>query len=260
MGSRAPGISPLLDLVGATVGGLFTNTFFGFFRAYIFIAVFAAAGSTIGSYDVKDAVTYSFVTQSVLMMLYFWGWWDIALSIRTGDVVTDLFRPYDYQLWWLSQDLGRAFYHLISRGIVPFVVGALVFDLRVPRDPITWVAFFVSVFLAVIVSFGIRFILNLLVFWTLDHRGVAALATVVWNLLSGFVVPLAFFPDASRRVLEILPFAMTLQVPLDIFLEKMAGSELLISMLLQAAWAVALLLIGRAILAIATKRVVTQGG
>jgi ABC-2 type transport system permease protein len=243
--------------VGATVAGLFTNTFF---RAYTFVALFAAAGRTIGGFDLRDTLTYSFLTQSMIMAVAMWGWWDIAERIRTGDVVTDLFRPCDYQMWWLAQDLGRAAFHVLGRGIGPFLVGALVFDLRLPVNPATWIAVLVSVVLAIVVSFGIRFMANLWMFWVLDYRGPATLLLIVAGMLSGFVVPIAFFPDGIREVVEALPFAAMIQVPIEVFLEKRTGIDLLAAFGFQAAWAVALLLLGRWVLSIATRRVVTQGG
>ena len=45
--------------------------------------------------------------------------------IRTGDIAVDLYRPADLQLWWLAGDLGRAAFHLLGRGVLPMVLGAL---------------------------------------------------------------------------------------------------------------------------------------
>lgn len=243
----------------ATAAGLFTNTIFGFMRAYVFVAVFRER-QAVGGYDLTDALTYTFLTQGVLMTVHLWGWWEIAQSIRSGDVVTDLFRPYDYQTYWLSQDLGRAAFHLMGRGIVPFLAGALVFDLRLPERPITWAAFLASIFLAVCVSFGFRFILNLSTFWFLDYRGIGGIFTTVWMFLGGFIVPVAFFPGTLGTAAGLLPFAAAIQTPIDVFLEKATGAALAQTLALQAAWAVALLALGRLVLARATRKVVTQGG
>src|SRR5918999_23740 len=150
----------------ATVGGIFTNTVFGFMRAYVFIALFEAVGR-VGGFDLEDTLTFTFVTQGMLMTIHLWGWWDIALTIRSGDIVTDLYRPIDYQFYWLFQDLGRAAYHFVFPGIPPFVVGLVAFDLEVPASPLLWGAFLVSLILAVCVSFGLRFIVNLSAFWLL---------------------------------------------------------------------------------------------
>ena len=243
----------------ATAAGVFANTAFAFLRAAVLIALFESR-ATVGGYDLSDALTFVFVGQAMLMSVYLWGWWDIALAIRSGNIVTDLTRPFDFQAYWLSMDLGRAVYHAVFRGIPPFIIGALVFDLRWPGDAVTWLAFLLAVVLAVCVSFAMRFMLNLAAFWLLDYRGVGALVTGLWTVLSGFAIPIAFFPGALKTVAQALPFAAVVQVPIDVFLGKYGGLDLAGILAFQLAWAIGLLALGRLMLRAATKRVVTQGG
>jgi ABC-2 type transport system permease protein len=243
----------------ATFAGVFTNTVFGFMRAYVFIALFSAVRH-IGGYDVKAALTYSFIAQGLIMPLYLWGWYEISDTIQSGQVATDLYRPFDYQLYWLSADLGRAAYHALLRGVPPFLIGALVFHVRLPEHPLTWIAFLMSCTLAVVVSFALRFMVNLCAFWLLDVRGVQTVSAAVWTVCSGFVAPVALFPDAARTVLHALPFVAMIELPMDVFLERVQGAEVLGTLLLQAVWAVALIGAGRLILNAATQKLVVQGG
>ncbi len=243
----------------ATVAGIFTNTVFGFMRAYVLLALFAQRPD-VGGFDRTDALTYVFLGQGLIMAVYLWGWWEIALRIRSGDVVTDLFRPLDYQFYWLAQDLGRAVYHALARGVPPFIIGAIVFDLRMPAHPLTWLGFAVSVVLAVAVSFALRFMSNLVAFWLLDYRGINNLAMAVWTFLSGFGVPVAFFPDAFRPLVRALPFAAMIEAPVEVFLEKQNGWGMVGVLAVQSLWAVVLLAAGRWMLSAATRRVVIQGG
>lgn len=243
----------------ATFAGVFTNTVFGFLRAYVLVAVFTTTDS-IGGYDLADSLTYVFLGQALIMTIYLWGWWDIALAIRSGDIVTDLSRPFDFQAYWLSLDLGRALYHFLFRGVPPFVVGMIAFDLRLPSDPATWAFFAVSVALAVCVSFAIRFIINLSAFWLLDYRGVGTIVTGIWTILSGFAVPVAFFPGWLKAIANATPFVSIVQAPIDVFLEKHSGPDLAMVLAIQLAWAVGLLFAGRLMLQAAMRKVVTQGG
>jgi|SRR5215207_787345 len=244
---------------GATWAGVFTNTFFGFLIAYALLAVFDQRDS-VGSYDAQDAVTYTWLAQGMLMTVYVWGWFEVALRVRSGDVATDLQRPLDFQLYWLAQDLGRATYHAIFRGIPPFLLGALVFDVLVPGDPAVWLAFVASVFLAVVVSFAFRFLFNLAAFWLLDYRGAGILAMVASTFFSGQIVPLAFFPDWLETLAWALPFAAMVQAPIEVWLGHAEGLELVGLLALQAFWAVVLLGVGRAVLAAGMRKLVIQGG
>lgn len=243
----------------ATFAGVVTNTFFGFLRAYVFVALFASR-SVVGGFNLSDSLTYVFLGQGMIMAVYLWNWWEVALTIRSGDVVTDLSRPFDYELYWLSQDLGRAVYHTVFRGIPPFVVGAIVFSLRFPHAAWTWPLFLVSMVLAVCVSFASRLMVNLAAFWLLDYRGPGTLAQAAWTLLSGFAVPIAFFPGALRTILALLPFAAYINTPMEVFLEKHLGWHLAGTLLLQAGWAVGLLFAARLLLRAALHKVVVQGG
>lgn len=244
---------------GATLAGVFTNTVFGFIRAYVLLALFAAV-PRVGGYDSSDALTYTFLVQGLIMPLYLWGWMEIAETVQSGQIATDLYRPLDYQLYWLFQDLGRAAYHALMRGVPPFLLAALVFDLRLPVHAHTWIAFLVSVLMAVCVSFAMRFMVNLSAFWIIDVRGVHALGAAMWTALSGFLLPIAFFPDAARSVIRSLPFVAMIEFPVDVFLERVQGTDLATTLLGQAAWAVVLLGLGRVMLDRATRKLVLQGG
>ena len=244
---------------GAVLSGAATNTFFGFLRAYVFIALYQARPDA-GGYDLEDALTFTFLTQGMAALIEMWSWWRIAETVRTGEVATDLYRPYDFELYWLAQDWGRALFQLFFRSVPPFVVGMIAFDLRLPPDAVHWLALVPGFFLAVTVSFAWRFCLNLTAFWLLDYRGVAGLSNLVAILLSGFLVPVAMFPDALREIVYLLPFAAMVAIPIDIFLGKASGVDLIGALALQAFWAVAGLLVGRLVLAAALRKLVVQGG
>lgn len=243
----------------ATLAGLFTNCVFGFLRGYVLVALFRYHGH-VGGYDESDTLTYTWLGQGAIMVVHLWSWTELAVRVRTGDIATDLSRPLDVQGYWLSQDLGRALYQLLTRGIVPFLVGAAWFSLRVPVHATTYAVFAISVVLGVVVSFAIRFLLNLTAFWLLDHRGVNTLASVATMFLSGFVVPIAFFPGWMATVLRLLPFAGIVQTPIDVFLEQRTGLAALGAIGLQVVWALVLLGAGRLVLAAATRKLVVQGG
>jgi len=196
----------------------------------------------------------------MLATVYVFGWFELALRIRSGDVATDLARPLDPLRYWLAFDLGRSVYHFVFRGIPPFVLGMLVFDLRLPESPVAWLALSVALPLAVVVSFAFRFLYNLAAFWLLDYRGIGIIAITTSLLFSGFIIPLPFFPDWLEAIARALPFAAMVQIPVDVFLERTHGLDLVAALLLQAVWAVLLLALGRAVLVVAVRRLVIQGG
>ena len=244
---------------GATVAGVFTNTVFGFIRAYVIVALYRETAA-VGGFDVTDAITFVFVSQGFLMVTEAFGTDEIADRIRTGDIVTDLYRPVDFQRWWMAQDAGRALFHVLARGFPPILAGALAFHLRVTTSPPLLIAFMASTALAVVVSFGIRFITNLSAFWLIDIRGVRQMVTLTQLFFAGLAVPITFFPHWLEQVARVLPFAAILQIPIEILLGKHTGFDLVRTVGSQVAWAVALYIAGAFVVQLATRKVVVQGG
>jgi ABC-2 type transport system permease protein len=243
----------------ATVAGVFTNVVFGFLRGYILLALFRHR-DVVGGYDASDTLTYVWLGQALIATVYIWGWQELAVRIRSGDVATDLARPVDPLRAGLAFDLGRGLYHFLYRGVPPFIVGALVFDLTAPSNPIVWVAFVLSVALAVSVSFAWRFLYNTSAFWLLDYRGAVVIAMVAANLFSGFIIPVAFFPGWLKAIAYATPFPAIIQMPVDVFVGKAEGVEVLQSLAVQAAWLVGLLFVCRVAFSAGTRRLVVQGG
>ena len=243
----------------ATIAGGFTNIIFGFMRAYILLALYQQR-EVIGGYDPTAAVTYVWIGQGLLMTIWTWGWVDIALRIRSGDIASDLIRPIEPLRAALAFDLGRATYHVIFRGIPPFLFGALVFQLVLPRDPLVWLAFVASVVLAVIVSFGYRALYNAATFWLMDVRGMIIVSGVLLSIFSGFLVPVSFFPDWLAAIARATPFPSMVQTPIDVFIGRIAGTDIVVALLSQAAWAVVMLAAAQAVFAAGVRRLVVQGG
>jgi ABC-2 type transport system permease protein len=243
----------------ANLAGLLTNCAFGYLRAVIFLSVYQNRNQIAG-YDVSQVITYSWVTQALIMVVSMWNWWDVEETIRSGDVVSDLAKPFSFLGFWLARDFGRAIYYVVYRGIPVLIVGQITFGLRWPHAPLTWIALVVSLLLGITASFAWRFSLNAVAFWTLGARGIGNFASIVVTLLAGLIIPLPYFPDAVRNVLLALPFAGMLQVPADIFLERFSSVDLALALVRQGLWATIMLVMARLILGAAVRRVTIQGG
>ncbi|MBI0384825.1 ABC-2 family transporter protein, partial [Streptomyces albiflaviniger] len=151
----------------ATVAGVFTNTVFGFILAYTYTALWDERPH-LGGYDLAQALTFVWLGQALLAAVALMGGGfqeELQDRIRSGDIAVDLYRPVDLQLWWLATELGRALFQLLGRGVVPMAVGALVFELRLPASPLTWLWFLLAVALAVCVGFAVRYLVSLASFW-----------------------------------------------------------------------------------------------
>ena len=246
----------------ATLAGIFTNCVFGAINALVLIAVWDQ-NPDAGGYDVRDAVTYVWLGQAMIMTIALWGGGspsDLANRIKTGDVALDFYRPVGILGWYLAADVGRSAFHLVSRGLVPTLVGAALFDLRYPSGPTVWLAFAVSVVLALLVSFAIRFLVAMTAFWVLDDQGTQVLASTAAMFFSGLTVPLVLFPGWFGSLALALPWASYIQAPADLWLGKHEGWGVVGTLGLQLLWAAVLLGACAALLKVAERKVVVQGG
>ena len=243
----------------ATWAGILTNTVFGFIQAYVLLALFETRDD-IGGYDATDALTYVWLTQAMLATVGIFGESDFAQRIQRGDVATDLIRPVHPLRAGLSADFGRALYHAVFRGLPPLVVGAIVFDLTAPSNPLVWVVFLVSVGLAIAVSFAFRFLYNLSAFWMLDYRGAMRIAVALAAFFSGFIIPVRFFPEWLQTLAYATPFPSMLQLPVDVFVGATTGTELVATLAMQLGWLIALVAACYAAFSQGTRKLVVQGG
>ncbi|MFI1730258.1 ABC transporter permease [Streptomyces acidicola] len=243
----------------ATAAGVFTNTVFGFILAYTYIALWAEKPH-LGGYDQSQALTYVWVGQCLYATLAIQGGGaekDLMDRIRTGEIAVDLYRPADLQLWWLAGDVGRALFQMLGRGVIPFAFGALFFPMALPTDVTPWAAFVVTLLLATVVSFAIRYLAALSVFWFMDGMGVNQALMITGVFFSGIVLPLNAFPGVFGDIVQVLPWAAQIQMPADVL---MGETDPLGAFAFQAAWAAVLLAAGRLVQSAATRRVVVQGG
>jgi ABC-2 type transport system permease protein len=245
----------------ATLSGIFTNSVFGVIFSFAYLALWTQRPHA-GGYDATDAVTYVWIGQALLMTVALWGGGttdDLAERIRTGDVAIDLYRPVSLVGWYLAGDLGRAAYHFVTRGLGPTLLGLLLFQIRLPA-PAAALWFMVSLVLAVVTSFAMRFLVASTAFWLLDQQGVKTLSGACAIFFSGMALPLVIFPEPLRSICLALPWASYVQTPADLWLGKVSGTDVLTALALQAFWIVVLLGACRLVLAAATRKVVVQGG
>lgn len=243
----------------ANLAGIATNTFFGAVYIAVYTTLLAGRGQ-VGGLDMRDAITYAVISQSLLMVMSAFGNKELSEAIIRGQISADLSRPVDFYFYWMALDLGRAAYYLLFRGLPTFVLGLALFRGRLPSSPATTALFLGCVGSGVLVSFTFRFITNALAFWTTDARGLNYLANTVILFFAGFIVPLNFFPPWLQTVAAALPFRALAHVPANVYLGKLSGAEIAATLALELAWAAGLMLVGRWTLGRMVRRLTVAGG
>jgi ABC-2 type transport system permease protein len=141
------------------------------------------------------------------------------------------------------------------------LVGTLAFGLYLPRHPLTYPLFLISVVLATVISFACRYVINATAYWLLDSRGPQLAWMLASNVLSGLYFPLSFLPDWLYLLIWWgTPCPSILQAPVDVLVEHHSTGGTLGLVAGQLAWAGLTLAAARHMQRRGERKLVVQGG
>ena len=250
-----------LQYKAANYSGFIVNIFFFIVRAYVFMALYENR-DVVAGYNVVDAITFTGLTQAMLMTVGIFGrgGTEIAESVRSGQVVTDLMKPIDYQFFVLFRQLGRSLYFFFFRGLPIFAVMVIFFRWNPPHSWQALLLFFPSLALAAVITFCFSFMTGIAAFWIMDVSGIKQIVGGMGIFLSGFLIPISFFPAGFETFCEWLPFVGESYVPVAIYLGKYVGWHMASMLMRQIVWTIILIVLSRAFMALAVRKLVIQGG
>jgi ABC-2 type transport system permease protein len=165
-----------------------------------------------------------------------------------------------YTFFWLARDLGRALASLLVRGVTIMLAYALMFDITTPQSAGQWALVVLALSFSLLVSFAWRFLINLAAFWIPNAIGIGRFAfTFAW-FLSGFLMPLRFFPEWFIRLTRLTPFPSMVNTVIEVYLGTLTGPALVQALLAQVLWMALLIATGQLVLRAGVRHLVIQGG
>ncbi len=225
----------------------------------IWLAVYSGRQS-VGGFDWAEMKSYLIVSLFMSALVSGSSEFRISRAIRSGNIAVELMRPVDYQKASLAITVGNT----ASEGVLVGVAClgfAFAFGVTVlPHGALQWLGFLSAVLIAVAIKFLLVYVFGLACFWTQTLMGISWMRKGLTDFFSGALVPLSFFPLWLGRVADWLPFRNVVWVPAGAFTGRLAGAELARSLGVGLAWVVGMWLLGRAIWALAMRRVTVQGG
>jgi ABC-2 type transport system permease protein len=243
----------------AALAGLVTNFFFGIIRIAVLVALYGARHEVAGI-PLEGAITFTGLSQAMIGVLSLFSWYELMNNVYTGAISSDLLKPMSLYQYWLSHDFGRAFGQLILRGLPMMIAYAVFFGISTPESPSQWAGFVVSLFLAWLVSFSWRFLVNLAAFWIPNAAGFVRFAFILSWFMSGFLMPLRYFPDWFIKLCALTPFPYMINTVVEIYLGVVQGPALIQALLMQIFWFTGLFLAGHLVLRIGIRKLVILGG
>lgn len=252
-----------LQYRAAAAAGIVTQFFWGFMEIMMFQAFYEADPSAFPM--TREALAaYVWLQQAFLAFFAAWSFDnDIFGAILSGDIAYELCRPiHIYNMWFAKNAASR-----VSRGVLrcmPILIVAVFlpdpYGLRGPADTFHFLMFLLTLILGLMVIVAFSMLIYVLACFTLSADGLRILFSSAVEFFAGAVIPLPFFPEGMRKVMELLPFAAMQNVTLRVYSGDLSGVELWKAVVLQVFWMITLVALGKRLSQKAERRAVVQGG
>jgi ABC-2 type transport system permease protein len=248
-----------LTYVTAAWGAFIITVLQIFIFYYIWIAVYGGH-SLLNGITKGQMITYIILSR-ILFTQITWGFiYIMGEMIYTGEISMELLRPMDFQLSMYVGRIGDLLAFGFMTGLPALIIGGIFLGLYFPHNHLIYLYVLLSLFMALTISFLVEFIMALFAFYTTNSWGLQTLYEALISFFSGALVPLTFFPDWIRSIIQILPFKDMMYTPIAIYLELIKGQGIFTSLLYQLCWVIGLFFISRLFFMLSIKKVIVQGG
>ncbi|HZS47823.1 MAG TPA: ABC-2 family transporter protein [Blastocatellia bacterium] len=220
-------------------------TYFVNVTVYYFIwkAIYTS-NTSIQGFDLTQMITYVSVGW-IARSFYFNNIdRDLAAQVTEGRLASDLIRPVNLQMMYISQAAGESVFRLVMFTAPTALVILLVFPVSPPAGVVQCLLFLLSLVFSFLVFALINFIIGLFAIRLKSILGLIRAKHIVIELLSGLLIPLSFFPNSFQRVFDFLPFKQITYTPLILYLGKAVGHDALKVLAIQVIWVVILAVVG----------------
>ncbi|MBY6036471.1 ABC-2 family transporter protein [Fictibacillus nanhaiensis] len=232
------------------------SAIFGFVFIAIWVGVLEGKDQN-SPYNVMEMTYYIAAVQCILWISGFLtAGLNIQNGVRNGAISLELVRPTNFFLYVTSQEAGRLIYNFFFRTIPIGLVFALTVGFYVPQKGTTYLFLCISIFLAIIISINLHYLVGISACWTTEIDWAHFVNFTLLVALGGQFVPIDFLPAPLSTLTQYLPFAGAIYYPVMILLEKISYDVILLQLL----WAVVLTLFNLWLTEKARQKLEIQGG
>jgi len=226
-------------------------------------AIFAGSGkSSMNGFSFDETICYLLLVNISRMfssMPNLAG--GIARDIREGTLKKYLIQPIDLIAYLMSYRMAHKAAYIVTSAL-PY--GLLFFLCRgyfhTFPDPVTLLAFGVSLILAFCVGFFFEVCIGMVGFWFLEVTSILFIVMTLTFFISGQMLPLDFLPAPWSTLLKALPFQYMAYFPAVVFLGKVKGAALVWGLVGELAWAMFFVVLARGLYRLGLRRYGAYGG
>ena len=239
------------------------NLFYSFMKILISVSVWNAlyAYHTDPVATRFEAITYSVISYTLLYGMLLWPGERIGEAVYSGEVGQQMVRPMHLLAQHTAMEFGEKLF-LFFTSMLPSILIAKIFfsALMFPKSILDLSLFLLSTLLGNIIFSLINTVLGYTAFWLGNVWYMSWFLSAVMYVFGGDMIPLWFLPEKLYRLASVLPFRCVLYVPMEIYLGRFTGNEIILNLLVQIMWILIMVVLERFVWYRAQKRIVVQGG
>ena len=184
---------------------------------------------------------YFLATFIVRQLTGSWAAWEINFEVRQGTMAMRLLRPIHPAFHYAAENLAAVPMRVIVALPVAVIALALVGSSQLPRDPVIWIAWSLSMLGGWSLTFLSNLVIGALAFLIDSSMKVMDAWTAMVFVFSGYLIPIQLFPPGLRTVAAWLPFRYQIGFPVELMTSAHPRAEAL--ELLARQWGFVLLLL-----------------
>lgn len=216
-------------------GNIIMQTIIMVTTAFFWRALFGSSTFSNGM-TADKMLTYTIISSAMSVLFTTGVERRIQRSVQQGSISIEMIHPINVFGVYFAEDMGTVAALLFQNLLPIIIIGSLV--IRVPMIvSVSAIPMFAA---SLLLSMGINWLLAAIFgMWAFTAVEMDALIQVkkhLLRLLSGSIIPIWFFPDSLRTVLEALPFVYIYQLPLDIYVGSVSTEDILRRMVIQVIW------------------------
>ena len=138
----------------------------------------------------------------------------ISKQIQDGSILNSLTTPVNlfFKFWFIR--IGEVVWVFLTQIILFILTIFIYFDVSVKK--VEHLVFFVIlIFISIYLNFVINYIVGLFSCWIISVEGVTHFKDFLFSICSGLLIPLEFFEDKYRNIIEFLPFKYIIYMPIN---------------------------------------------
>ena len=228
---------------------------------HLWQAIFASVDTdVVNGMTFSDTLIYLVLATALFNFMEMYVVWEIGRRVQSGEIALDLLKPMKYRSFLFWSYSGTAVTQFFFTFLPTFIVVTIVTNGAIPLG---WnlLYFVISVVFAVSINYSIDFITGTICLYTESIWGINMMKQVIVLLLSGATIPIAFFPEPFKTIVQYLPFQSIYNAPLSVLLDgNPEPAKLLTTLGIQLFWCVLMNIVSRVFWKISLRQITVNGG